>query len=253
MKMKKIVISLNGSERRKNFDRLFSFLEHKYFDAIVPADNDPRFDQFIAKSLYSRELRKGEVGCTLSHAEMIKSFSESTDDSQWLLIMEDDALPEPQFQKFIDDFSEECSKLSNTPQVILLGHSKTSKKHLFVQGLKQPLANKIKIAGHIFGQNKYVTRCGTVCYLINKAAAITLSKPLKPYWLADEWSLYSNLGVVVHHPVKPLIYEDLSYASSTQNEVKYQHDFMGRPLATLVHILIGRYNYYNEMRKKLNE
>ncbi|MFQ2478365.1 glycosyltransferase family 25 protein [Aeromonas caviae] len=251
--MKKIVVSLKKSDRRVNFDKLFPGLGHEYFEAIVPENNDLRFEQFIAQSLYGRELRKGEVGCTLSHFEIIKNFSQSDDDSQWLLIMEDDALPEPQFQKFIDDFSEECSKLINTPQVILLGHSKTSKKHLFVQGLKQPLANKIKIAGHIFGQNKYVTRCGTVCYLINKAAAITLSKPLKPYWLADEWALYSNLGVVVHHPVKPLIYEDLSYASSTENEVTYQHDFIGRPLANIVHILIGRYNYYNNIRKNRNE
>ncbi|WP_429121194.1 glycosyltransferase family 25 protein [Aeromonas allosaccharophila] len=247
--MKKIVVSLKNSERRENFDKLFSELGHQYFDAIVPQDNDPRFDQFIAQSLYGRELRRGEVGCTLSHFEIIKNFSQSVDDSRWLLIMEDDALPEPQFQQFIDDFSKECCQLSENPLVILLGHSKTSKKHLFVQGLKQPLANRITFSGHIFGQNKHVTRCGTICYLINKTAATTLSKPLNPYWLADEWALYSNLGVVVYHPIKPLVYEDLSYASATQNEVKYQHDFISRPLANIVHILIGRYHYYREMRK----
>lgn len=78
--MKKVVVSLKNSERRESFDKLFADLGHEYFDAIVPQDNEPRFDQFIAKSLYGRELRKGEVGCTLSHFEIIKNFNQSDDD-----------------------------------------------------------------------------------------------------------------------------------------------------------------------------
>ncbi|EFE9206408.1 MULTISPECIES: glycosyltransferase family 25 protein [Enterobacteriaceae] len=247
--MKKIVVSLKHSERRENFDKLFAGLCHEYFDAIVPEDNDPRFDQFIAKSLYGRELRKGEVGCTLSHVEIIKNFSKSDDDSQWLLIMEDDALPEPEFQQFIDDFSKVCSKLSYTPQVILLGHSKTSKKHLFVQRLKQPLKTKLSIGHQSFGVNPRVTMCGTVCYLINKAAAKTIAQAVYPYWIADDWRLYWNLGITILHPIKPLIYESLDYKSSTQNELCYFHNFSYAPINNSIEILLSQCRFYKNSKK----
>ncbi|MGL5353359.1 MAG: glycosyltransferase family 25 protein, partial [Clostridium sp.] len=219
----------------------------EYFDAIVPQENDPRFDQFIAKSLYGRELRKGEIGCTLSHFEIIKKFSQSNDDSQWLLIIEDDALPEPQFQQFIADFSEECNQLSDTPQVILLGHSKTSKKHLFVQGLKQPLKTKLTIGKQSFGVNPQVSMCGTVCYLINKAAAKLITACAKVYWIADDWQLYQNLGMQIYHSITPLIYEDLSYVSSTENLVFYHHSLYHSPLSNIKSIIIGQYKFYKHM------
>lgn len=247
--MKKIVVSLKGSERRENFDKFFAGLGHEYFDAIVPQDKDTRFDQFIAKSLYGRELRAGEVGCTLSHIEIIKSFSESTDDSQWLLIMEDDALPEPQFQQFIDDFSKECSQVSDTPQVILLGHSKTSKKHLFVQGLKQPLKTKLMIGKQFFGVNPRVTMCGTVCYLINKLAAKSIAECKRPYWITDDWNLYANLGIRVYHPIKPLIYEDLRFCSSTENKVFYHHSFFNSPFETMISIVLNQLRFFKNKSK----
>lgn len=243
------MVSLNESERRENFDKLFAGLGHEYFDAIVPQDNEPRFDQFIAKSLYGRELRKGEVGCTLSHIEIIKSFSESTDDSQWLLIMEDDALPEPQFQQFIDDFSEECSQLTDTPKIILLGHSKTSKKHLFVQSLKQPLKTKLTIGKQFFGVNPRVTMCGTVCYLINKPAAKIVAQANKCFWITDDWILYANLGIAIFHPIKPLVYESLDYQSATQNLVLYHHDIFNAPINMFKDILLNQYYFYKHRKK----
>ncbi|MEH8175717.1 glycosyltransferase family 25 protein [Aeromonas veronii] len=247
--MKKVVVSLKNSERRESFDKLFADLGHEYFDAIVPQDNEPRFDQFIAKSLYGRELRNGEVGCILSHFDIIKAFSQSNDESQWLLIMEDDALPEPQFKPFIDDFNEECNQLSDTPQVILLGHSKTSKKHLFIQGLKQPLKTKLTIGKQSFGVNPEVTMCGTVCYLINKAAAKLIAPCPKVYWIADDWGLYANLGIGIYHPIKPIVYESLAYQSSTENILLYHHDIFQSPLSTLEFILKNQYQYYRHRNK----
>ncbi|MBL0641766.1 hypothetical protein JD502_02155 [Aeromonas veronii] len=52
--MKKIVVSLKNGGRRENFDKLFAGFGYEYFDAIVPQDNDPRFDRFMAKNLYGR-------------------------------------------------------------------------------------------------------------------------------------------------------------------------------------------------------
>lgn len=54
--MKKIVVSLQNSGRRDSFDKLFEGLGYEYFDTIALEDNDPRFDQFIAKSLYGRDF-----------------------------------------------------------------------------------------------------------------------------------------------------------------------------------------------------
>lgn len=243
--MKKIVISLKNSERRQNFNKIFAGFGHEYYDATIPQDCDPRFDQFIAKSLYGRKLRNGEVGCTLSHFEIIKEFSQSNDDSQWLLLMEDDALPEPHFKKFIDSFCQTIDTHDVIPKVILLGHSKTSKKNLFMQRLTQPLVKTLIVDEFIFGQNKDISFCGTVCYLINKHAAQVLSECKKPYWMADDWTLFCQLGINVLHPFKPLIYEDLSYTSSTGNIVFQQHDFFKRPKTTLKEIIIGRCKFYN--------
>ncbi len=243
--MKKIVVSLKKSGRRENFDKLFSGLGHEYFEAIVPENNDPRFEQFIAKSLYGRELRKGEVGCTLSHFEIIKKFCQVNDGSEWLLVMEDDALPEKHFHKFMSSFHTSIGIHDNIPKVILLGHSKTSKKNIFIQRLTQPLAKKTVVNGFAFGQNKNVSFCGTVCYLINKQAACIISECKVPYWMADDWTLFCKLGVSVLHPFVPLVYEDLSYASSTGNVVFQQHDFFKRPKTTLKEIIIGQCKFYN--------
>lgn len=244
--MKKIIVSVKNSERRKNFDKLFNGLDYQYFDAIQPEANDHRFDLFIAKSIYGRQLRNGEVGCTLSHYSNIKKFAETTDDASWLLIMEDDALPEHGFINFV-----QCLPEINTlsPEIILLGHSKTHKNNLFTQRLMQPLYKKIKLCGQDFGENKNITLCGTVCYLINKKAAEIISCCTKPYWLADDWHLFINLGIAVKHPVRPLVYEDLSYGSSTGNDVRYLYDFFKHPISTLVGIMIGRYKYYRALMR----
>ncbi|MCX2534400.1 glycosyltransferase family 25 protein [Plesiomonas shigelloides] len=243
--MKTIVVSLNNSERRVHFDKNFSDINYEYFNAISPKDNDPRFDQFIARSLYGRKLRKGEVGCTLSHFEIINKFSVSNDNSDWVLIMEDDALPEPGFKKFIDYFHNNADIPSGTPLVLLLGHSKTSKNKLFFQRLTQPLVNTLIIDDFVFGENKNISFCGTVCYMINKCAAKILAECKIPYWMADDWSLFHKLGITVLHPVKPLIYEDLNYASSTGNIIFHQHDFFKRPKLTIKEIIIGRCKFYN--------
>lgn len=247
--MDKFVVSLKDSERRHNFDLLFSGMDYKFFDAIQPKNDDPKFDQFIANALYGRSLRKGEIGCTLSHIEIIKRFSSGVNDSEWLLVMEDDALPEIHFFDFIRSFPTDGAIMNRAPAILLLGHSKTSKRHLWIQHLKQPLYMKEYVGGVLFGQNKRITLCGTVSYLINKEAAKIISKCGKPFWMADDWHLFSNLGITIKHPVKPLIYEDLSYASSTDNELRYHHDFFKHPLSNIADILISRYRYYNDLRK----
>ncbi|HHR6131977.1 TPA: glycosyltransferase family 25 protein [Providencia alcalifaciens] len=245
--METLVVSLQKSERRADFKKKFRGLNFKFFDAITPDNQENiNFDDLIFRSIYGRNARKGEVGCTLSHFSILNAFiNHSLDD--WILILEDDAIPEKEFFNFIKEF--ESNYKTENPEVILLGHSKTSKKHLLVQRMKQPLRNKINIKNIIFGENNNITLCGTVGYLINKKAACLITELKKNYWLADDWKMFSNLGIHVFHPQKPIVWEDLNYASSTENIVKYQHDFLNSPIKNIVHIIIGRYKFYNDNRK----
>ena len=242
--MKCFVVSLKNSDRRKDFDHRFKIFNYQFFDAITECTSN-QFNSAIAKSIYGRCLRKGEIGCSLSHFNIIRDFALNSKEN-WLLIMEDDAVPESQFIHFINEFE---NKHVTTNAEILLGHSKTSRKHIFVQRLKQPLRNYKNINGISFGENKNVTLCGTVAYLINKQAANIISGNSQPYWLADDWFLFQNMGIRVYHPQIPLVYEDLSYDSSTENDIYYHHNFIKEPLKNIIHIIIGQYKFWNDSRK----
>ncbi|HCD1256111.1 TPA: glycosyltransferase family 25 protein [Citrobacter amalonaticus] len=239
------VISMQNSQRRDDFRQKFTGMQYSFYNAISE-DSNLEFKNKIAKSIYGRNLRNGEIGCTLSHFNLIRKLVASKDE-EWSLIIEDDAIPEINFFHFISEFEDKY--LTTEPEVILLGHSKTRKKDLLIQRLKQPLRNYRSINGYAFGENRHISMCGTVSYLINKAAAEILADNEYPYWLADDWAMFQNMGLHIYHPKTPLIYEDLSYTSSTENDVIYHHNFFREPLKNVIHIIAGQYKFLNDSRK----
>lgn len=94
--MKTYVISLNKhGARYKSLNRLLEFakIDHEFisaFDGRHKAKKDlPRYSKFLAITLYGRPLMGGEVGCYLSHIQVIENFLAS--DEQFCLVLEDDA------------------------------------------------------------------------------------------------------------------------------------------------------------------
>lgn len=237
--MKIKCVSLINSTNREVFVERFKELDYEFFDAIDGRLTQDNFsnEKFFYK--YNRIARPGEIGCSLSHYALFKSLIYSDDDS--LLILEDDAKPELSLIQLCSDLERFNTE---SPTIIILGHSKTIKNNLFVQRLKQPLKDKIEIGKCIFGKNSRITRVGTVAYYINKSAANILASMKEIYWLADEWSLISSFGINVYHPVDPVIYEDLDSVSSTGNSVHINHNIYDRFFLQLAAIIKSQILYF---------
>ncbi|MDW2326722.1 MULTISPECIES: glycosyltransferase family 25 protein [Vibrio] len=207
------VVSLKYSERRSSFS--LDRLKYDFFDA-VEGDSESTFNENLAMLIYGRKLRRGEIGCTLSHYNLAKMHSNSNED--WLCVLEDDATIKDNLVELINNLPAKDS----IAKILLLGHSKTREQDLIIQRLKQPLNNKCVISGVEFGESK-VNFCGTVGYVINKSAAKIIAKQDSVFWLADDFNVLSNMGIKVLHPSIPLVYEDLRYVSTTGNEITYYH------------------------------
>lgn len=170
------IISMKDSPRRERFyDFPYPF---DWMDAHTEPTN---FDDKKAQVLYHRPLRRGEMGCTISHYELYRRLLNHQ--NEWHLILEDDARLESSFA----DFYQQCQKvdLPHNPMVLIIGHSKTDPDLQWVQRLKQPMKTVLNIGHHQFG-DKHVSFVGTVGYLINRAVLVKILQQ-RPYWIADDW------------------------------------------------------------------
>lgn len=200
--------------------------------AVFPLkDGKGDFSDKLFIERYGREALPGEIGCLLSHRRALEAFLRSDDD--WCIILEDDVKPTPQLGELL---------LSAPPslkgaEMLLLGHSRTLQKNLWFQRLKQPLSETVSWGSIRFGLNEEINRCGTVGYAINREAA---SKWLSTgaNYLTDDFEVLRNIGVNVHHPFRPVVYEDLSFESQIGNRPVVQHDLIsGRFLIELSTLL----------------
>ena len=220
--------------------------------SIFPANNgdaisiDKYFITNISRSIYGRDLRRGEIGCTISHHLLIKKFSMSAD--EWSVVCEDDALVTKEIDRIL--ICIEKIKIDQ-PTVLLLGHSKTIPDNMVFQRLKHPLGNKIVLCDYEFGMNKWVSGCGvgTLSYVINRSAAEILSQHVKAYWVADDWKLIQNMGINVYHPIYPFVWEKLSSSSTTGNSNRPHHNlFSSRFFREVAEVIYSRLRlfFYND-------
>ncbi|MGI9946656.1 glycosyltransferase family 25 protein [Vibrio hyugaensis] len=215
------IISLINSPKRANKHN-FNFT---FFDAIDNKNvvSNYIFDKDLAQLFYGRQLKNGEIGCTLSHFECISKFANSALSDEWLIILEDDVLPEKEFYQFLEEMKNVVA--STEPEVFLLGHSKLNKNNNWIRLLKYPSYKNKKLASFDFmiSNSNY---CGTVGYVINKSAAKKmLEQKNRIFWITDDWHLVENMGINVYHPKSPLVYEDLGSISETGNIVHCSHSF----------------------------
>lgn len=207
------VISLN------NTTDTIKGIEFKFFEAIdnVKVKSKYQLNTEVFKLVYGRDAKNGEIGCTLSHFELISDFSDSDLDNKWLVILEDDAMLEENFQDVAESI---VLKNCNEPSIYLLGISKTLKKNNFIHKLKWNLEKPTDFSGVKYGYAN-INHCGTVGYIINiKAARLIASRSENIFWLADDWRVIGNMGINIYVPNEPVVYEDLKSISSIGNEVK---------------------------------
>tara|TARA_R110001583_G_scaffold131478_1_gene283238 strand:- start:10517 stop:11266 length:750 start_codon:yes stop_codon:yes gene_type:complete len=228
------IISLFSSPLRK----VVRSFEYSFFDAIdnISYVSDKKFNHQLFIKRYRKQPSKGEIGCALSHATLLTESSCDTT-VRWTCVLEDDAMPEINFELFLKELSEiETEK----PTIIILGYSKTKKSNFLIHKLKYPLYDKYCIGGYQVGKT-FATLCGTVGYVANKAAADLFSDIDEVYWVADDWDMIATLGVDIHHVSTPLIYEDLDSPSTTGNVVHCANSFFSHPLGNLKIILLNQF------------
>lgn len=184
--MKTYVINLKVSTDRKAYMETI-LAHHKCLDVeFIEAVNGKEmseeerntvFDQKKAYEHYGRELRPGEIGCTMSHKKCARLLLDSTE--PFALFLEDDLIWRAENLAEIFQPLENILN-TNEPRIILLSGDYWYRKLL-------PLEGKYKLAD-------VVDAVCTQSYLINRAAAVKLLA-LGNWHLADDWWAIRKFGI----------------------------------------------------------
>lgn len=218
--VKSVVISLENSRRIKGFwehnSDQFNFELFDGFDGRVRQGSE-YFDKEKAERIFGKPVFGGEVGCAISHLQVIREFAYSDgQDSDLLLVAEDDARLVPDARIVVDRI---LSKFNNIELLILaeglggknmgswvsLRRNPTnvignmSFKFTPVGSLPNVMAHRV---GHVSN-----ALWGAGLYLISRSAAksyLKLTDNLgRSHWLADYyfyWADKAKIDVLVCRP-----------------------------------------------------
>lgn len=182
------IINLKTStDRREYMEKImasFDYLDITYIDAVngkemSQEEVDATFDQRSAFKAYGRELRRGEIGCTLSHKLCAETLLASK--KKYALILEDDLIwKSGSFETLFGEIGETLD--SEDPVIILLsGDYWYTSLHDF------------------YGDYKIAKVRDAVCtqsYFINRAAAHKLLE-LGNWHVADDWWAIRCTGIKI--------------------------------------------------------
>ena len=227
--IRKVVLSLPGSPRRKSFQQRTGWPASIFFDAVKPDEEDlaRRWDAAAFYARNGRDAKSGEIGCALSHARIIRDYAASSADSDgYLLVLEDDAVLCPEFDAALNrivnagvnaDFIllgtvwgkiGEASTNSTVTNVPISWLAHRVKPFL-------PLTKTFRIG--LMRPNNFT---GTLGYLVTKTAAQRYAEviPETVHWVADDWHMLYDAGFRVYL-IRPNIIEEESEAISSIRSV----------------------------------
>lgn len=224
------VLSMRDSDRREMaFSRAKELLVP--FDFFEPVKILHAFqrESFEKRGLYESSMSDAEMSCSLSHHKIMSDFG------TYFIFEDDFFVSQPIPFESIRCFLESTSK----PTVVILGHSKTQPRDEFVQNLKQPLMNQIKLDRNVLGENYRINFFGTVGYAVNSAFKDKMRAVETVYWRADDWSEIQRITQCrILHVKQKFIYEDLDvFGSSINNRIHFRHDFSKEPFLNLLKII----------------
>jgi len=155
------VINLERSPARLNaiagrLDRAgIAFRRFEAFDGReIDPDGTPLFDRKAYEARHGKLPSAGEIGCFMSHIGVMRAFLAS--DAEHCLVLEDDAIFEPQFTRLFDGLQRSASEWD---VVLLYGNH---------PGAPQPLA-RIDERHRLVGF--FTRQTGAVAYAVNRKAA----------------------------------------------------------------------------------
>lgn len=179
-KIKVKIISLKNSKRRSNLKKLYSKCRFpvEIFDAIKPNENFIEqycdvFDFDFFKYKYNSDIKRGELGCLLSH---LKIYDELVSQSyyEYFLVCEDDAIPTFKVFELLENIDLSCIDILS----------------FFTENGYVGVCEKIKTITEN-GKNTYnifpvkFRFDSTVCYLISRKAASEILLQTKHSSTAD--------------------------------------------------------------------
>lgn len=180
--IKAYIINLKSSQvRRKYMEQLLSpytWLQLEFIDAIdgrkMPEDEVlEQFDYSLCIRHNGRELNRGEIGCVLSHRKAYESLLKS--ESHYALVLEDDV--------------SVMRDLNGLKQYDLRGILATPEPTvLFLSGDYWFLRNRESVV-------TCFDALGAYAYIINRSAAELMLNIEKPYYVADDWTLFREMGL----------------------------------------------------------
>ena len=209
------------------FGLIPEFVEAVDARGMTEREKNVFFDTELFCKRYVKEVRPGEIGCTLSHQKCYRKLVESRD--KYALILEDDIV----IRHNIDTLVPEIEKLLNTdePRVILLSGwywylgTKTIKQHYCLARVYDAFL--------------------THAYIINREAASLLIEQ-RPFITADDWFYIRKKGVKLYAVLPHLLDQDWSgeYPTSiNQEEKKRCPGLWKRKIEICFHSLLLKFLY----------
>lgn len=215
-----VVISLDGSDRIDGFleqnSKYFDFSIHNAYDARS-GGGDEFFDRGRAEEITGRPLLGGEIGCAISHLQVLREFAtEPGNDSDLMLVAEDDARLDPDARVVVD---RALGRMQEIEYLILseswggkdmgswISLTRNPNARLGNMSLKilplgpfwNPIAHRV---GHVSNEV-----WGTGLYLVSRRAAkkyISSTDILgRIYWIADDygkWAKKAGVDIQVCRP-----------------------------------------------------
>lgn len=210
--MKTYIINLKDAVSRREYMReqlqLFppslsiEFVEAMDGRVMQPQERENKFDTKKFRLRYTKEVRPGEIGCTLSHQKCYEKLVHS--EEKYALILEDDIVVRPNMDSVFPRIEELMQ--TDKPLIFLLSG------WYWFWGTK-------KIDTHYHVANVYDAFL-THAYIINRAAAALLIEP-RPFITADDWFYIRKKGVKIYALLPHLIDQDWSGTNPTSiNEIK---------------------------------
>lgn len=186
--MKTYIINLADAIERREYVKMHlnnvDGLQIKWIDAVdgrklTDQEKGELFDLKKSRWYYQRNIKNGEIGCTLSHQLCYKELINS--DDNMAIIFEDDILLTEPFEKIAKAINKVME--TNKPTVFLLSS-------------RSWYAYKRKINDEQFFCRVIDARLSHA-YVINKPAAKIMSCH-KPWFLADDWGAHRRKGIKIY-------------------------------------------------------
>lgn len=198
--MKTYVINLAEAADRKVYMQRqlekLPFLSSEFITAVdgrrMSEDERKRlFDAERFRKYYLREVRPGEIGCTLSHQKCYKKLAESADSCA--LILEDDIVVLKDIEKTVKEL--EVMMATEEPRIVLLS------------GWYWYLGTR-RVWEHLKLARVYDAFL-THAYVINRSAARLLMEE-RPFITADDWRYIRRKGICLQAILPHLVGQEWS-------------------------------------------